>query len=202
MPPMKPMGMESMKCVIKNGKWGQWLKRFNLSANFLYNMVEIFANTGNALTPNCLRTPNMPNMKAQVSAGGYHQSERGQYISPTGKGPVHIPNRKGAMVKECYPPPPPLIQKTASKQFPQHGEESKMATQLRRGVPKTITTGAWLDQTAYSPCCVCCARRSPLNPNLAPICHVCRVLLPPTKTIPVGALFVPQKGGGSIGMGG
>ena len=26
MPPMELMGMESVKCVIKNGKWGQWLK--------------------------------------------------------------------------------------------------------------------------------------------------------------------------------
>ena len=24
------MGMESVKCVIKKGKWGQWLKGFNL----------------------------------------------------------------------------------------------------------------------------------------------------------------------------
>ena len=32
MPPTELMGMESMKCVIKNGKWGQWLKEFNLSA--------------------------------------------------------------------------------------------------------------------------------------------------------------------------
>ena len=50
MPPMELMGMESVKCVIKNGKWGQWLKPISL-ANFLYNMAKIFANMGNALTP-------------------------------------------------------------------------------------------------------------------------------------------------------
>ena len=32
MPPMELMGMGSVKCVIKNGKWGQWLKGFNPSA--------------------------------------------------------------------------------------------------------------------------------------------------------------------------
>jgi hypothetical protein len=32
MPPMEVMGMESVKCVIKNRKWEQWLKGSNLSA--------------------------------------------------------------------------------------------------------------------------------------------------------------------------
>ena len=32
MPPMELIGMVSMKCVIKNGKWGQRLKGFNLLA--------------------------------------------------------------------------------------------------------------------------------------------------------------------------
>ena len=32
--PMELMGMESVKCVIKNGKWGQWLGLgFNLSGS-------------------------------------------------------------------------------------------------------------------------------------------------------------------------
>ena len=31
-PPMELVGMESMKCVIKNGKWGQCLKGSNLLA--------------------------------------------------------------------------------------------------------------------------------------------------------------------------
>ena len=48
---MELIGMESVKCVIKNGKWGQWLKGFNLSAS--------------------------PDP----------QLEKGQSISPTGKGP-------------------------------------------------------------------------------------------------------------------
>ena len=32
MPPKELMGMESMKCVIKNGKWGQWLKGSQVSS--------------------------------------------------------------------------------------------------------------------------------------------------------------------------
>jgi hypothetical protein len=32
MPRMGLVGMESVKCVITKGKWGQWLKGFNLSA--------------------------------------------------------------------------------------------------------------------------------------------------------------------------
>ena len=30
-PPMELMGMESVKCVIKNRKWGQWSKGSSLS---------------------------------------------------------------------------------------------------------------------------------------------------------------------------
>ena len=71
--------MESMKCVIKNGQWGQWWKGFKLPANFLYNMVKIFANTSSALTPS--------------------RPQSTRWVSSTGKGPVHIPNRKGAMQK-------------------------------------------------------------------------------------------------------
>ena len=87
-------------------------------ANFLYNMVKIFANTSNALMPSRLRMPfgarhESTNFFRWVSstgkgpvhipswqgAGPYPQPESGQSISPTRKGPVHIPNRKGAMQK-------------------------------------------------------------------------------------------------------
>ena len=52
-------------------------------ANFLYNMVKIFANTGNALPPSRLRTP----------FGARHESTSlCGWVSSTGKGPVHIPN--------------------------------------------------------------------------------------------------------------
>ena len=39
---------------------------------------------------------------ARVLQRPYPQPERGPCISPTGKGPVHIPNRKGA---SAYPQP-------------------------------------------------------------------------------------------------
>ena len=50
----------------------------------------------------CCRAVKVPfflPMKVKGGAGPYPQPERGQSISPTGKGPVHIPNRKGAMQK-------------------------------------------------------------------------------------------------------
>ena len=62
---MELMGMESEKCVIKNGKYKQRLKRFNL-----YNIVKMFPNTGN-----------------QKGASPYPQPERGRSISPSRKGP-------------------------------------------------------------------------------------------------------------------
>ena len=39
-PPMELMGMQSVKCVIKNGKWGQWVQRVDPS-NLLNNMVKV-----------------------------------------------------------------------------------------------------------------------------------------------------------------
>ena len=78
----------------KERKMGTMVQRILLvnPANFLHNMVKIFANTSNTLM--------VPNMKAPVSAGGhlepergpYPQLERGQSISRTRKGPVHVPN--------------------------------------------------------------------------------------------------------------
>ena len=87
-------------------------------ANFLYDMVKMFANTSHALTPSRLPTPfgarhestvfcgwvsstgkepvHIPNWKG---AGPCWKPEKGQSISPTRKGPVHIPNQKGAMQK-------------------------------------------------------------------------------------------------------
>ena len=56
-------------------------------ANFLYNMVKIFTNTGNALTPSRLRTP----CAAQHESTGFCG-----WVSSTGQEPVHIPNWKGA----------------------------------------------------------------------------------------------------------
>ena len=57
-------------------------------ANFLCNMVKIFANTGNALPPSRLRTPFGARHESTVLCG---------WVSSTGKGPVHIPNWKGAV---------------------------------------------------------------------------------------------------------
>ena len=87
--------MESVKCVTKNGKWGTMIKRIQLVSlvNFLYNMVEIFTNTGNALPPGRIGTP----------FGARHESTGFcGWISSTGKGPLHIPNQKGA---SPYPQP-------------------------------------------------------------------------------------------------
>ena len=52
-------------------------------ANFLYNMVKIFVNTSNGLTPSRLQTP----LGAQHESTGFCG-----WVSSTGKGPVHIPN--------------------------------------------------------------------------------------------------------------
>ena len=59
-------------------------------ANFLYNMFKIFANTGNALTPNRLQTPFGARHESTAFCG---------WVSSTEKGPVHIPNQKRAMQK-------------------------------------------------------------------------------------------------------
>ena len=78
MPPMELMGMESVKCVMKNEKWGL-LERIQpvTPTNFLYNMVNIFAKTSNALTPSGLRTP----------FGARHESTGFcRWVSSTGKG--------------------------------------------------------------------------------------------------------------------
>ena len=56
-PPMELMGMDSVKCVTKNGKWGQWLKGLNLSAIESLEQVQVLANTGKTLPPSNLRTP-------------------------------------------------------------------------------------------------------------------------------------------------
>ena len=70
--------------------------------NFLYNMVKIFTNTDNTLMPRPLRTPfgaqhESTGLCKRKGASPHPQLERGQSKPPTGKGPVHIPNRKGAM---------------------------------------------------------------------------------------------------------
>ena len=73
----------------KERKMGTMVERIQpvSPANFFYNMVKIFANTSNTLTPSRLRTPLVPDMKAPVSARGYPQLERGQSISPSRKRP-------------------------------------------------------------------------------------------------------------------
>ena len=67
----------------KEWKMGTKVKRIQpvSPANFLYNMVKIFANTpNNALTPSRLRTP----------FGARHESTGCcGWVSPTRKGPVH-----------------------------------------------------------------------------------------------------------------
>ena len=68
---------------------GTMVERIQLvnPANFLYNMVKIFANMGNALMPSRLGT----------SFGAQHESTGFcGWVSSTGKGLVHIPNWKGA----------------------------------------------------------------------------------------------------------
>ena len=65
-------------------------------ANFLYNMDKIFTNTSDALTPSRLRTPSGARHES-TSFCRWVEPERDQSISPAGKGPVHIPNQKGAM---------------------------------------------------------------------------------------------------------
>ena len=69
----------------KDRKMGTMIERIQLvnPANFLYNMVKIFANTGNALMPSRVRTP----FDAQHESTGFCK-----WVSSTGKGPVHIPN--------------------------------------------------------------------------------------------------------------
>ena len=52
-------------------------------ANVLYNMVNIFANMGNALTPSDLQTPVCEQHESTSFCG---------WVSSTGKGPVHVPN--------------------------------------------------------------------------------------------------------------
>ena len=56
--------------------------------NFLNNMIPNIAHTGHTLLSCDLRPCPQP--------------ERGQSIFPTGKGPIHIPNRRGA---SPYPQP-------------------------------------------------------------------------------------------------
>ena len=93
MPPMELMGMEFVKCVKKNGKWGQCLKGFNLSARRISCTIWLRYSQTQAMLW-CQATsehPLVPDMKAPVSAGGYPQPERGRSISPTRTGPVHIP---------------------------------------------------------------------------------------------------------------
>ena len=81
MPPLELMGMESVKCVIENGKWGQW--RISCTTRLRYLQTQA----------NRLQTP----FGARHESTGFcgWVSSTSQSISPTGKRLVHIPNRKG-----------------------------------------------------------------------------------------------------------
>ena len=98
----------------KERKMGTMVERIQLVSptKFLYNVVKIFANTSNALTPSCLRTPfgarhekrrflgGYPQLEGPISlprfcpykqntstANPYPQLERGRSVSLTGKRP-------------------------------------------------------------------------------------------------------------------
>ena len=95
----------------KERKMGTMVERIEpvSPASFLYSMLKIFANTSNALTPRNLRIPfgaphESTGFCGWVSSTGkwsIHTSnwKGGRSISPTEKGPVHIPNQKGALQK-------------------------------------------------------------------------------------------------------
>ena len=76
----------------KKRKMGTMVERIQpvSTANFLDNMVKIFANTSNALTPGHLRTK-LQFLRVGIlnwkRASPYPQLERGRSISLTGKGP-------------------------------------------------------------------------------------------------------------------
>ena len=76
----------------KERKMGAMLERIQpvSPATFLYNMVKIFVNTSNALTPSHLQAP---------FGAGHESSGFYRWVSSTRKGPLHIPNWKGAMQK-------------------------------------------------------------------------------------------------------
>ena len=62
-PPMELMGMESVKCVIKNGKWGQWLKGFKDCPGFLNSTGRLGPKRGRKcyITPAFSGVPNKGN---------------------------------------------------------------------------------------------------------------------------------------------
>ena len=113
-------------------------------ANFLYNMVKIFAYTSNVLTPSHLQT----------TFGARHESTGFcPWVSSTRKGPVHIPNWKGAMQKVCiralYQKWPKKMLSTHPVHHPVHRRShfvvpalSKRHASTPRNAVKTTTWGA------------------------------------------------------------
>ena len=79
----------------KEQKMGTMVEKFQpiSPVNFLYNMVKIFVDTGNALTPSCLQTPFAARNESTSFCG---------WVSSTGKRPLHIRKCKGATP---YPQP-------------------------------------------------------------------------------------------------
>ena len=98
-------------------------------ANFLYNMVEIFGNTSKR-SQAASEHPLVPNMKAPVSMVGYPQPERGQSISPTRKGPVHIQLERGQSISST---------ERGHAKSADEGSVSKVAQKNARHVPDTLT---------------------------------------------------------------